>query len=1035
MTESNIFRRLHEPPKGGYVSKVEKMDSSTDSSTEIQSVDASDHVRKIEEIPSLISESDMPISTSMVANGKDSSTPKSVVTPEKGECANDDFGPNDKSQKLRPRRGRIVSLDRGQQKQRGNPFVGDQSDVDEYLSQDSASPHTDGQVSRHHRRTQSVSHRSNYPGNGGFRRSSHHDDESSSDDDSSYFASNLPSPKSGRSFSVSSTTSAPARTAAYQIEKGASLSFSSDEGDDETDGNNLNASSKSFHSFNPQQQYLHPSGTPSGVHFSPMSHPNRAVADMHLYPQRITRVHSVSSLVSSASSDNEAENHSCSAGHHRHTASVGSLTSSVSTAPDLTDGTPMHQNSTFQYSADLSEYAASRSGHYIDEYYNSNPSACSGMAFNHNMTSRWNYHQQLTPQQQHDWQQAIGIDDKGSGNIPFVYSEEDDVKPNATYMNSYGNQAATRPGSGGMAPSGSGSSGGNSPRSNRNSGHGERNEHSLSGSSGTGGATDSAARNIALTAGGEGGSDGDAPSERQVFKVYWQRWIMLMYMSALNLLSDWTCYSVAPISLLTEEAFGKIDPERLVVVFLGANAIASACEPIILARLGLRRTVLFGALLLMVGSIVKSGGLPPITPTHLDKGHAEVSLYMGFFLVGLSQPLYQCTPALLSASWFPEKERTMATGVALNANQLGIGFAFIFGTLLVAEADDIPDYFGLLSQIATIVFIGTLIQFDDAPPTPPSSSAKAIRGDLRMPSFGQMRSAVQNVTHSLSGMDPKEIPRPAAAPSPASNSTIEKGNRSFKRFRKSTGRRSNSTRRRVPRSQSNALTESGLAGSSAHYGSTRDAMEHIANVKSEVAMASAAAPSPAMGGRPPSNQGGLGSPDEESPEGAPPNMGQGEPGYYHAGMMPPGAYVYGYPPYQYPPYWMQQQQAFYQQPIQQSPNAGQEQQPPPPPGGPTMQYSYYPPPPMMMPYQYQQFPSNLQGFDPYYNSYGMDPYDEGTEPVVTITPHHLDIDIKDDQVIRSLHACMMRQGFSHALASFTVSGIVINTLSVSLIIE
>jgi hypothetical protein len=100
-----------------------------------------------------------------------------------------------------------------------------------------------------------------------------------------------------------------------------------------------------------------------------------------------------------------------------------------------------------------------------------------------------------------------------------------------------------------------------------------------------------------------------------------------------------------------------------------------------------------------------------------------------------------------------------------------------------------------------------------------------------------------------------------------------------------------------------------------------------------------------------------------------------------------------------------------------------------------MQYSYYPPPPMMMPYQYQHFPSNLQGFDPYYNSYGMDPYDEGTEPVVTITPHHLDIDIKDDQVIRSLHACMMRQGFSHALASFTVSGIVINTLSVSLIIE
>ncbi|OEU12706.1 MFS general substrate transporter [Fragilariopsis cylindrus CCMP1102] len=203
---------------------------------------------------------------------------------------------------------------------------------------------------------------------------------------------------------------------------------------------------------------------------------------------------------------------------------------------------------------------------------------------------------------------------------------------------------------------------------------------------------------------------------------------MLFYMSLLNLLSDWTCYSVAPISLLAEEAFGNIDPERLVVVFLGANALGTACEPIILARLGLRRTVLLGSLLLMIGSIVKSGGLPPIIPISLDKGHSEWSLYVGFFIVGLSQPLYQCTPALLSASWFPEEERTMATGVALNANQLGIGFAFIFGTLLVSKSDDIPAYFGLLSQISTLVFIGTLIQFDDAPPTPPSSSAKVVKG-------------------------------------------------------------------------------------------------------------------------------------------------------------------------------------------------------------------------------------------------------------------------------------------------------------------
>jgi MFS family permease len=46
-----------------------------------------------------------------------------------------------------------------------------------------------------------------------------------------------------------------------------------------------------------------------------------------------------------------------------------------------------------------------------------------------------------------------------------------------------------------------------------------------------------------------------------------------------------------------------------------------------------------------------------------------------------------------------------------------------------------------------------------------------------------------------------------------------------------------------------------------------------------------------------------------------------------------------------------------------------------------------------------------------------------------MTPHHLDINIRDDQVILSIRACLRRPGFIHALVAFTVSGIVINTLS------
>lgn len=76
------------------------------------------------------------------------------------------------------------------------------------------------------------------------------------------------------------------------------------------------------------------------------------------------------------------------------------------------------------------------------------------------------------------------------------------------------------------------------------------------------------------------------------------------------------------------------------------------------------------------------------------------------------------------------------------------------------------------------------------------------------------------------------------------------------------------------------------------------------------------------------------------------------------------------------------------------------------------------------------YPHQLQGYGVHQTTFSdTDPYDDGAEPILTITPHHLDIDIRDDQVIRSVRACFARPGFIHALVAFAVSGIVINTLS------
>lgn len=531
--------------------------------------------------------------------------------------------------------------------------------------------------------------------------------------------------------------------------------------------------------------------------------------------------------------------------------------------------------------------------------------------------------------------------------------------------------------------------------------------------------------------------------------------------------SDWTCYSVAPIAVLTEEAFGNIDPEKLVVVFLGANAIATACEPIILSRLGLRRTVVFGALLLMIGSIIKSGGMPPIINAELRKGYGEWRVYVGFFLVGLSQPLYQCTPALLSASWFPERERTMATGVALNANQVGIGFAFIFGTLLVSSSDDIPNYFGLLSIISTVTFLGALIQFDDAPPTPPSDTARVMRGtfEVGLPSMSSIFATVRNIggppgptQKATEGADREQQSKRSSKSSKSRSSRSSRKSGSG-----SSGPPSAARRKKPSRSTSAGSSEDenfhGLTPppAPARWGRVAGGKETLSSNQHAFPLPSPMMPGPTGAADEeddPSEQDGGNAPPPYGQQQVPPYHYMGQPPSYGMPFQPAGSFApagdASFPQQGYPP-----QVGMYQM------EGGTAAQPGP--GGvapPSYGYGYG------MPYGYSQYaqpvwdprfqqyvfyptPSPYQQPPPYMYSYQNPPppsyirkyespnsvlpaaadIDEGAEPVLTITPHHLDINIRDDQIILSTRACLSRPGFIHSLVSFTVSGIVINTLS------
>jgi len=471
--------------------------------------------------------------------------------------------------------------------------------------------------------------------------------------------------------------------------------------------------------------------------------------------------------------------------------------------------------------------------------------------------------------------------------------------------------------------------------------------------------------------------------------------------------------------------------------------------------------------------------MPPIIQAELQKGQGEWRVYLGFFLVGLSQPLYQCTPALLSASWFPERERTMATGVALNANQLGIGFAFIFGTLLVADSDDIPNYFGLLSIISTVTFLGTLIQFDDAPPTPPSDTARVMRGTLEVNLPQSVRTLFDSVRnlgssgHGSVGLEPaKPGPTPSDAAASKSKSSKRSGNDpGSRRSSRSSGRKSSRSstmggarssgftgsdsgarRRNTSRPQAHNTDDTGFHGltpppSPARYGAVSQMVE---NRNVDPRANPYPAPSPMMPGKV-GQQPGTEEEESDDDGGQDATYPYGQMPPYPGMPYPPAGYalppVMGYPPSEggsFPAESEQQQQ----QPQQQQPQtyAYPYQGYPP-----QYQYPYWDPRFQQSAYAYYQQQQQQDQYyaNPYYYSYQHAPplphgrgyqsvegilpqpeeIDEGAEPVLTFTPHHLDIDIRDDQVFKSTRACLARPGFIHALVSFTVSGIVINTLS------
>lgn len=264
-------------------------------------------------------------------------------------------------------------------------------------------------------------------------------------------------------------------------------------------------------------------------------------------------------------------------------------------------------------------------------------------------------------------------------------------------------------------------------------------------------------------------------------KTYPQRWVQLAYLSILALLSDWICFSVAASPDSFEHAYPGASAANLIDIFLFTNVASCFFVTDVVAKFGLGKSIKGAATLMSVGCLLRSGipdffgglllggseivhaadivqtvsqevievlpdGISNIVDPYVDTSTlTEASrvaglepyglIVLGTILVGFAQPYFQCTPPMLSATWFASNERATATATALNFNQIGIAVAFLVGGSMASNEVGIHSYFGLITLLCAVTTLGTMLQFQDKPPTPPSRSEieKLVRGEKEPP--------------------------------------------------------------------------------------------------------------------------------------------------------------------------------------------------------------------------------------------------------------------------------------------------------------
>jgi FLVCR family MFS transporter len=185
----------------------------------------------------------------------------------------------------------------------------------------------------------------------------------------------------------------------------------------------------------------------------------------------------------------------------------------------------------------------------------------------------------------------------------------------------------------------------------------------------------------------------------------------------------WFTYSSEPTAF--QEYFG-IDTRQVDLLLNWGPIFFVPVSPLVSWLLashnGIRRTMLVGTSLMTAGALLRL--VPCFLAAHSRRswlGHAF--LHAGQILNACAGPTAMNPVSLLSATWFPERERTTATAVAFLANGAGVSVGFLLGPAVVRSAATAPNLFYIEAGIALLPLVLIVLYFPNKPPVPPCIAA------------------------------------------------------------------------------------------------------------------------------------------------------------------------------------------------------------------------------------------------------------------------------------------------------------------------